>query len=44
MIDGTVYMFDPELQWYYNNRTSRRYDLFMMRPASIPAGVYQYFW
>lgn len=44
MIDGTVYMFDPELQWYYNNRTSRRYDLFMMRPAGIPAGVYQYFW
>lgn len=43
-LDGTTYMFDPELQWYYNNRTSRRVNLFKMLPTNVPSGVYRYFW
>ena len=42
-LDGAAYMFDPELQWYYNNRTSTKVDLFKMLPTNIPAGVYRYF-
>lgn len=43
-LDGQTYMFDPELQWYYNNRTTKTYDLFKMLPSRIPAGVYRYAW
>ena len=43
-LDGTTYMFDPELQWYYNNRTSRKVDLFKVVPSTIPASVSHYFW
>ena len=43
-LDGVTYMFDPELQWYYNNRTTKSYDLFKMQPTKIPSGVYRYAW
>lgn len=43
-LDGSTYMFDPELQWYYNNRTKKNYNLFKMLPSKIPAGVYRYAW
>ena len=44
VIDGVVYMFDPELQWYYNNRTTAKVDLFKMQPSKVPSGVYRYYW
>lgn len=44
VLDGTVYMFDPELQWYYNNKTSKKVDLFKMQPSQVPSGVYRYIW
>lgn len=44
VLDGTVYMFDPELQWYYNNKTAKKVNLFKMQPSKVPAGVYRYIW
>lgn len=44
VLDGTAYMFDPELQWYYNNKTSKKVDLFKMQPSKVPSGVYRYIW
>lgn len=43
-LDGNTYMFDPELQWYYNNKTSKNFNLFKMLPARVPSGVYRYAW
>lgn len=43
-MDGAVYMFDPELQWYYNNRTTKKVNLFKMQPSKVPSGVYRYIW
>lgn len=43
-LDGSTYMFDPELQWYYNVRTTKKVDLFKMLPTKIPSGVYRYAW
>ena len=37
-------MFDPELQWYYNNKTAKNFNLFKMLPTQIPRGVYRYGW
>lgn len=44
VMDGSVYMFDPELQWYYNNNTSKKVNLFKMSPSNVPSGVYRYIW
>lgn len=44
VMDGTLYMFDPELQWYYNNKTSQKVDLFKMQPSQVPSNVYRYIW
>ena len=43
-MDGAVYMFDPELQWYCNNRTTKKVNLFKMQPSKVPSGVYRYIW